>query len=51
MANWLNATSTATPPTRKRPPAGVGKDYHDEDPEKVIEAISKERKKKLVGGT
>jgi excisionase family DNA binding protein len=51
VANWLNATSTAPTPKRKRPPAGVGKEYHDEDPEKVIEAIYKERKKKLVGGT
>jgi excisionase family DNA binding protein len=50
VANWLNTQPPETPAIRKRPPAGVGKDYHDEDPEKVIEAIYKERKKNLVGG-
>jgi excisionase family DNA binding protein len=48
VANWLNASPP--PPSRKRPPSGIGKDYLDEDPEKVIEAIYKERKKNLVGG-
>lgn len=49
VANWLNATPE-TRSIRKRPPAGVGKEYLDEDPEKVIEAIYKERKKNPVGG-
>lgn len=48
ITEWLRDAPPMTPSCR--PPAGVGAEYADEDPEAMIEAIYRERKKHPVGG-
>jgi excisionase family DNA binding protein len=47
LTEWLKALDCRVP---KHPPAGVGKDYLDEDPEMLIASMYQERKKMPVGG-